>query len=183
MPGELPTMFKCWLLIAIIVSGLSGLLYATVQQVLREGANDPQIQMAEDAAATLTAGGQVQSVVPPGEVDIAKSLATYMIVFDESGKPVAASARLNGQIPTIPAGVFNYVRQNGEDRITWQPQPGVRSAVVVTRFQGATSGFVLVGRSLREVEIREDDLLQIDFVGWAGILIVTFFATMIFLEI
>jgi len=164
---------------AAIVTGLSGLLYAAVQQDLRQSANDPQIQMAEDTAAKLADGQQVQNVVPSEKVDIANSLAPYVIVFDATGKPIASSVQLNGQTPTIPSGVFDYVRQNGEDRITWQPQSGVRSAIVVTQFKGPNSGFVLAGRSLREVEIREDDIMHLILLGWIAILLVTLFATAI----
>jgi len=164
---------------AAIVTGLSGLLYAAVQQDLRQSANDPQIQMAEDTAAKLADGQQVQNVVPAEKVDIANSLAPYIIVFDATGKPIASSVQLNGQTPTIPSGVFDYVRQNGEDRITWQPQSGVRSAIVVTQFKGPNSGFVLAGRSLREVEIREDDIMHLILLGWIAILLVTLLATAI----
>ncbi len=142
-------------------------------QDIRLGANDLQIQMAEDAATKLANGQSVQSVVPAEKVDIAKSLAPYIIVFDASGKPVASSAQLGGQTPTIPSGVLDAVRRSGEDRITWQPQSGVRSAVVVTRFSGSNSGFVLAGRSLREAEKRIDGIGQIVLVGWGGILLVS----------
>ena len=168
-----------WLLVAIVVTGLVGLLYTAVQQNLRQGANDPQIQMAEDAAAELEGGQSVQYVVPSGKVDIAKSLAPYLIIFDANGNPIASSAQLDGQPPTIPSGVFDSVRQMGEDRITWQPQAGVRSAIVVTQFKGSTSGFVLAGRSLREVEKREDGLLQILIAGWLVMILATFVATAI----
>jgi len=175
----LKTILKYWLLMAAIVTGLSGLLYAAVQQDLRQSANDPQIQMAEDTAAKLADGQQVQNVVPSEKVDIANSLAPYIIIFDATGKPIASSVQLNGQTPTIPSGVFDYVRQNGEDRITWQPQSGVRSAIVVTQFKGPNPGFVLAGRSLREVEIREDDIMHLILLGWIAILLVTLLATAI----
>jgi len=161
------------------ITGLVGLCYAVVQQDIRQSANDPQIQIAEDSAAKLTDGQSIQNVVPSEKVDIAKSLAPYIIVFDATGKPLASSALLNGQTPTIPAGVFDYIKSNGEDRITWQPQPGVRSAVVVTQFKGSNSGFVLVGRSLREVEILEDHILQLLIIGGIGMLFATFLATAI----
>ncbi len=170
----LKTILKYWLLIAVIVGGLIGLNYAAIQQVLRQGADNPQIQIAEDTAAKLASGQQLQSVVPTEQVDIASSLASYIIVFDASGKPIASSAQLNGQIPTLPSGVFDYVRQNGEDRITWTPQSGVREAIVVTHFKGANSGFVVAGRSLREAEKLVDDIGQILLVGWIGMLFVTF---------
>ncbi len=176
---NLKTTLKYWLRIAIIICGLCGIFYVAIQQELRQGANDPQIQMAEDAAAQLAGGQQARDVVPAQKVDIATSLAPYIIIFDNTGKPIASSAQLNGQTPTIPSGVFDYVRQNGEDRITWQPQPGVRSAIVVTQFKGPNSGFVVAGRSLREVEIREDDALHITLLGMVALLLISFVATAI----
>lgn len=168
---------------AVIITGCSGLIYIAVQQDLRQSANDPQIRMAEDAAAKLASGQQVQIIVPKEKVDIAKSLAPYIIVFDATGKPIASSAQLDGLTPTIPPGVFDYVRQHGEDRITWQPQPGVRSAVVVTQFQGPNSGFVLAGRSLREVEIREDNILHIVELGCIAMLLISLLATAIIFKV
>ena len=176
------TILKYWLLIVVVVTGLCGLVYGVVQQDIRQGANNPQIQMAEDAAAKLASGQAAQSVVPAEKVDIAKSLAPYIIVFDASGKPVASSAQLGGQTPTVPSGVFDAVRQSGEDRITWQPQVGVRSAIVVMRFSGSSSGFVLAGRSLREAEERIDHMGQIVLVGWGGIVVVSLLAVVILLR-
>ena len=170
-------VLKYWLLVAIVVSGLCFLAYGLLQQDLRQNANDPQIQMAEDAAAQLAAGQPIQAVMPANKVDIARSLAPYMIVFDANGKPIASSAVLDGQTPTIPTGVFDSVRRGNEDRITWQPQPGVRSAIVVTQYKGATAGFVLAGRSLREVENRENAMQEITFIIWFALLVVTFAAT------
>jgi hypothetical protein len=167
------TIVKYWLLTVVVLTGLCGLLYIVAQQGLRLGANDPQIQMAEDIAEKLRTGQQLQSVLPTDKVDIANSLAPYVILFDTTGKPVASSAQLNGQTPTVPSGVFEYVRQNGEDRFTWQPQAGVRSAVVVTKFTGANSGFILAGRSLREVEKREDNSMMLILFSWIVLLLIT----------
>lgn len=80
-------------------------------------------------------------------------------LFLEGGGPIAGSGTLDGKLPTLPPGVFDFTRQNGQDGITWQPQPDVRSAIVVVHYNGLQSGFVLAGRSLREVEIREDKSL------------------------
>ncbi len=147
---------KPWLPIAAVTTILCGLAYLSVQQDLRMSANDPQIQMAEDAAQGLTQGAAVDTVVPTSQIDIARSLAPFVIVFDNRGNPLASSGLLQGEIPHLPPGVLDYVRQNGEDRITWQPQPGVRMASVVVGFSGVKSGFVLAARSLREIEKRED---------------------------
>ena len=167
----LRTTFKYWVGAAIILTALVFFVSVAVQQVIRQSANDPQVQMAEDTAAKLAKGQSAQVIIPKDNVDIATSLATYIIVFDANGKPIASSAQLNGQTPTIPSGVFDSVRKNGEDRITWQPQDGVRSAIVVTQFKGSNSGFVLVGRSLREAERLEDNLMGLFIFNWLFLLL------------
>lgn len=159
-------VFLYWLPMALVITMLSGLVYVAVQQDLRQGANDPQIQMAQDAAAQLEAGQQPQAVVGAGKVDMAHSLAPYLIVYDQAGNPIASGVQLDGQTPTLPQGVFASVTQSGEDRLSWQPQPGVRSAAVVTRFGGSHPGFVLAGRSLLEVEKRESQLTQEVVSAW-----------------
>ena len=169
--GILKTTFKYWVGTAIIITALVFFVSVALQQVIRQSANDPQVQMAEDTATKLARGQSAQDVVPKESVDIASSLATYMIIFDANGQPIASSAKLNGRTPTIPSGVFNSVRTNGEDRITWQPQDGVRSAVVITQFKGSNSGFVLAGRSLRETERLEDNMMNLFIFNWLFVLL------------
>ena len=65
-----------WVPIAVALTGLCGVVYGSVQQDLRQGANDPQIQMAEDAAASLAAGAVPNSVVPTSQVELSSSLQT-----------------------------------------------------------------------------------------------------------
>jgi hypothetical protein len=150
-----------WLPIAIVTVGICGLVYAGVQQALRQSANDPQIQMAEDAANALAKGAAVETVVPQAEVDVQRSLSPFLIVYDDSGTVLKASGLLNGQVPRLPRGVLDYTRVRGQDRVTWEPQRGVRMAAVVVRYAGQQSGYVLAARSLREVEKREDQQLLI----------------------
>ncbi len=158
---------KAWLPMAVAITMLAGLVYLSVQQAYRLGANDPQIQMAEDGAAALAAGQPAQSIVPAGKVDIAQSLAPYVVVFDADGKSLASNALLHGQAPALPGGVLDVARRQGEDRISYQPEPGARSAVVVAAVQGGQGGFVLAGRSLHEVETRIGQLTQITGLVWA----------------
>src|SRR5947209_5104822 len=85
------------------------------------------------------------------------------MVFDAAGNAVASSAQLHGQQPPFPTSVFDAAREHGQDRITWQPEHGVRSAVVVQRWVG---GFVVAGRSLRSTEEREDQILLLTVLMW-----------------
>lgn len=152
-----------WVPLAVAVTGLGALVYGAVQQDLRQTANDPQAQLAEDAAARLDAGAAPGEVVPTGTVEMAASLAAYVIVFDANGTQVASSARLHGAPPPFPSSVFNSARARGEEAITWQPEAGVRSAVVVQAWRG---GFVVAGRSLRLIEERENHIMLLSAAMW-----------------
>jgi hypothetical protein len=163
--------FLIWLPFAALITFTCLLTDLLVQQSIRQAANDPQIQLAEDISEALSTGAATpDQIIPPGQImDISASLDPYIILYDSTGAPLASSASLNGQTPTLPPGVFASVRQQGEDRITWQPQNGVRGAVIVDSFSGNASssgGFVLVGRSLREVEVREDNILHLALLAW-----------------
>ncbi|MDR3574110.1 MAG: hypothetical protein P4L50_09620 [Anaerolineaceae bacterium] len=166
---------KYWLPLAAAITLFCGLVYAVVQQSYRMGANDPQIQMAEDTARALESGQSASSLVPTGNIDIAQSLAPYIIIYDTNDQPVLSNARLHDQIPVIPSGIFDFTRKNGEDRVSWQPDAGVRSAAVIVPVSGGQGGFVLAGRSLREVEIRESALTYQVEIGW----LVTILASLI----
>jgi len=148
------------------------MIYGSVQQSFRQGANDPQIQMARDIALSLEGGTPITSLSLPAHIDIAKSLAPFVIIYDENGKSLLSTAELAGETPAPPKGVFEYSKNHGEDRITWQPRDDVRSAMVI-KYAGETSkNFVLVGRSLDEVEKREGQLVSHLLFGWVVGLIV-----------
>lgn len=150
--------------LAFLAAALCGLVYIVGQQMLRQAGNNPQIEIAEATAAQISAGGSILDALPAGvastSVDIANSLTPYVVLFDRSGAPLAGNGILNGSLAKLPAGVFEYAAAHGEDRITWQPMPGVRQAAVVVAVSNPNSvaGFVVAGRSLRAVEALEDQL-------------------------
>jgi hypothetical protein len=185
--------FPIWIPFAALLTFACFFSYGLVQQDLRQTANDPQIQIVEDISQALASGGATpQDIVPPGQtLDISTSLDSYVIVYDATGAVLASSATLNGKTPTVPQGVFASLRRygidNAQNRFTWEPAPGVRSAAVVTAFSGPASssqGFVLAGRSLREVEIREDNMLRITVLAWlaglVGMFLIIWFAIWIY---
>ncbi|HTX80478.1 MAG TPA: hypothetical protein VMC62_12455 [Longilinea sp.] len=177
--NRLTSIFRQWLSLAALTIVMCSLVYLVGQQILRQSANDPQIQIAEDAAAELSNGADAQALLPSASTDVAHSLAPFLIIYDDSGKVVASSALLDGSTPQLPDGVLDNVRKNGEDRITWQPKAGVRIATVIVPVTGSTAGFVLAGRSLREVEIREDNIGKLTLLALAVILVGMFFVVAI----
>jgi len=171
------SLFLWWIPPALVITLFAGLIYVTAQQILRQDANDPQIQIAEDMSGLLASGVAPQNLISAGvPTEISKSLATFASIYDDSGTLVISTGTLQGKPISLSQGVFDYVKQHGEDRITWQPEEGVRSAVVVVRYTGAQNGYVVVGRSLREVEARERMIERPIIAVWLILLFISFIA-------
>jgi len=174
---------RCFIPLAVAITGLSGLIYWAVQQDIRIGSYEPQIQLSEDTASTISAGTDPVKAIPAGSIEITKSVAPYLVVFDDNGKVLSTNAKLNGQNPTIPQGVLDFAKANGQDRVSWQPLPGVRSAIIVTHFSNSKiSGSVVSGRSLREPEKRIDLLGSQVGLAYVVTMVATFLATLIFAD-
>jgi hypothetical protein len=76
---------------------------------------------------------------------------------------------LDGKLPQIPHGVFENAKTNMEDGVTWQPRAGVRMALVVESVSSSQNiGYVAVGRSLQEVEVRESNLVKMILMVWVA---------------
>ena len=168
LPVRLRLAILVFLPLAVVATGLAGLVYLVAQQDGRWLANEPQVQLAEDAAARLDAGGTPGDQVGPAPVDIARSLAPFVVVYGTAGTILATDGTLDGQPPAVPAGVLASARATGRDAVTWQPRPGVRIATVTVPWNGGT---VLAGRSLRLVEERADSLEMIVGSGWLATLV------------
>ena len=169
-----------WAYGAIAVTGVCVLAYAIVQQDYRESLNDPQIQLAEDAALRLQNGGAPADIVPPGSplVDLRNSLAPWIAVYDAQGSALEASGQLDGAPPKLPDGVFDtshwlahpsglFYNQSPvlQNRFTWQPESGMRQAVILTRAQNGM--YIAAGRNMREAEQRIEHEGEIVFILWA----------------
>ena len=162
-----------WIPLAALTVLLTGMIYVATQQSYRSGANDPQIQMATDAVNALERGASPQDLVTTNKIDIAGSLAPWLAIYDTSHQIVATSATLHGEPLAPPSGVFDNAQADGVNILTWQPEAGVRSAIVVKSYPG---GFVLAGRSLQSVEERETSLEQLLLIGGLATLALTFTA-------
>ena len=170
---KIKNTFKLWLPFAVVITAFSMLVYAAVQQAYRQGANDPQIQMAVDAAYALEQDKPIDKVIPGDMIDMERSLAPFYIVYNLTGQPVGGTGYLNNSLQTLPAGVLEYTSEEGQDRITWQPQPNVRIAAVIVPYK---NGYVLAGRNMSEVEDRELQTSMFAGVTWILALVATFIA-------
>ena len=158
---------RYWLAMAAVWSGAVIALLLGEQQLLRLQANDPQVQLAEDAARALADGADPRSVLPAGPpVDVGRSLAAFVVVYDAAGAALASSGRLHGVAPRLPDGVLQHALAQGGHRLSWQPEPGVRQALVVVPLRTGAAGFVVAGRSLREVEARKAQVMEFLLLLW-----------------
>ena len=159
-----------WLLLSGVATLLCLALYLVTQQMWRQMANDPQLQMARDAAAALAEGQPADADVPKVSVDMARSLAPFVMVLSDTGAVLASNGRIGGQTRTVPGGVLDFVRTHGEEGVTWQPERGVRIAAVVVRNPQPPGGFVVVGRSLTETQERIAQFGRLITLCWGAIL-------------
>ncbi|MCL5666563.1 MAG: hypothetical protein M1383_02235 [Patescibacteria group bacterium] len=181
----LGAVFKHWLPLGIAIVVLSGLAYLATQQNYRLSANDPQIQIAEDISNSLTQGKALpDNIVPPSPTTgMEESLSPFLVIYSATGTPIGSSVQLDNKIPTPPAGVYDYAKKHGMDKFTWEPKKGIRVAAVAMSYSGTQSGFLIVGRSLREIEKRERQLLIISLVAMAAALVLSFLAAWVIAKI
>lgn len=177
-------VFVSWLPIAIAVTVIFGVTYAAIQQSYRQNANDPQIQMAEDGALLLEQGISVQQLVSQlKKVNISTSLDTFVIFFDSAGDVIANSGYIGtSTIPNVPKGVLQSAKTMDINKVTWQISTGERFAAVIKQYNrkenasSTLSGYILVARSLREIENRAFQLEIIMGIGWIVSMAITLIA-------
>jgi hypothetical protein len=169
------TALISWVPLAVAITAMSLLVEVTVQQSYRTSLNDPQQQIAEDTARVVAAGVDPSIFAPKGAAtEISSSLGTWMAFYDAQLAPKVSTGLLHGTIPTIPGGVFKTATEHGSYSVTWQPEPGVRQALVIV--PAGEKGFAVAGRNMRAVEDREAQLGWLVLVGWAASMLATFLA-------
>ena len=157
-----------WLPFAVVSTVLCGFVHAAVQREMRGAADDLPAQIAQDIAVRLEAGMPASSAVGGMNIDPSRSLAPFVVIFGSGGNAIlASSVVLHDKAPVIPRGVLEHAVAAGENRVTWEPEPGARSAIVAVATKGKAPSIVVAGHSLREVEKRERNLTTLTLVAWA----------------
>lgn len=161
-------VFKNWAPFAVVLTIALGAVYVVSQQVLRQSANDPQIQLVEDWSEQIASGTAPTGLSLGPFIDPNHSLAPFGIVYNANGSIASSSAAAPSSMAQ-PDGVLAAADKalNNELRFTWQPSTGTRFAAIIKR---ATFGdnvyYVLSARNLREVEKREDTLMVLAIGLW-----------------
>lgn len=83
-------------------------------------------------------------------------------------KNLIATSVMTGD-PSYPASVLDYVGQNGESRVTWQPASGLRYASVAIKYD---NGYIVAARSLSETERLIDTIGKLVLAAWLAFVII-----------
>ncbi len=151
-----------YILVCFLVTLFSGLVFVTTQQSLRLSANDPQAQITQDILNSLSQGADPKQLSPT-TVDMTKATSAFVIIYDNNEKAVGTTVQLDKKTPVPPKGAFEKTKKNNESRFTWEPKDELRQAVVMVKYK---DGFVLVGKSLGEIENRIKIIMRIVGVAW-----------------
>ncbi len=142
---------RLWLLVVTIGCGLLLFGYVGLQQSLRIGMNDPQLQMAQDIASKLSQGASASSVVPTTAlVDESQSLAPFVTIVDNNTRVLASSGKIGDRVPLPPTSAFPDSQNRSNNWFTWQHDK-IRDAAVIVPY-GNHAGYVLVARSMSQAE-------------------------------
>jgi hypothetical protein len=164
---RLASLVRNWFALAATWTLAAGAIVLVQHQVLRQQADEPQVQMAEDAARRLGKGVDALNVLPVGEsVPIEASRSPWLAVYDKYGAPLSSSGRFRGSAPRLPRGVFKFAQEYRGHRLSWEPSPGVRQALVIVVLPDAA--FVVCGRSLQETELRKRQVLKLMLAVWSA---------------
>jgi hypothetical protein len=153
-----------WIIGVVVATSALGTVYLVAQQLDRQAADQVGAQLATQVAGDLSSGSTATVDGLP-RVDLAASLAPFVVVYDSSGHPVAGNGYLDGRLAEPPAGVIATAASEGSNHVTWQPRPGLRFATVEVR---SGDRVVMGAQSLIPTEQRADRLGMLVALAWIG---------------
>ncbi|MFE5838814.1 hypothetical protein [Arthrobacter sp. NPDC056493] len=154
-----------WLTAAVVVTALFGSVYLVLQQVERRSANDAPAAAA--AAQVQLIGAGTASAGP--RLELTPDSGVFILVYGADDRPESGTATLHKELPLIPAGVLEAARRTGYDAVTWQPEPGLRLAIIARPSDGRV---IVAGQSLAPYEDRDGFTLAVLALGWLGSVLV-----------
>ncbi|WP_426519464.1 hypothetical protein ACPPVQ_05560 [Diaminobutyricibacter sp. McL0618] len=165
-----------WVIGVIVATFTLGTVYVVAQQLDRQGADQVGAQLATQVASDLSSGSSATVDALP-RVDLAASLAPFVVVYDSSGHPIAGNGYLDGDLAEPPSGVISDAASGGSNHVTWQPRPGLRFATVEVR---SGDHVVMGAQSLIPTEDRANRLGLLITFAWLGTMVVLGLAALAF---
>ncbi|MEW1810187.1 hypothetical protein AB0284_05725 [Pseudarthrobacter phenanthrenivorans] len=147
-----------WVAGAAIVTIVFATLYLTLQHIGRRSVND---------ALAAAVDAQIQQIGSDPEtgprLELTQESGTFLMVYGQDNKPIFTTVTLHGEVPNLPTGVLDTTRATGADEVTWQPETGLRMAIVARQTAGKV---VVAGQSLTRFETTDKSTQLIVAAGW-----------------
>ncbi len=137
----------------------------TGRLVLRQQANDPQVEVTEQVAGIIRQGAPLDAIVGAAQqIELNDSDALFVAIFDQDKNLAGSTALVNGQSISVPAESFDLAKAQGDYRFDLEVSEGRKMAAVIRPVDD--TAYVLAGRSLAEFEKRADTLSLPIWIGW-----------------
>ena len=158
-----------WLPYAFVVSILILFVTVSIRSYVRTSVNEQLIVVTENLAADMFRNDVPSAPLPSAEVvDVERSIAPFVILYDSNGQPTDGTGKLNDTFPGLPQKITEHARTHSEYRLDWKPQANTRLAIVVRYYQNdQRAGFVLAGKNLRETNNQLSRLYILSAATWA----------------
>lgn len=170
-------ILKSWSPLGLTITLIFLVIYLVMTQSYRHNSYDPQIQVVNDYVNNLEDGKKIDPAKITSKVNIKTSLSSFVMFFDKDQKTLASTAKIGGATPTLPKELLQDAKKKGEVRVIWEPEKGIKTATVVRYYQAKdNSGYVVTGRSLKEVENRISNLNYLITIGFIVTIILSFLA-------
>ena len=124
----------------------AGCTYVSFQQIERNNANGHAAMTAKQVIYELENGKSLQEALPV-DTNISTTITPFVFVYDNN-KNLVASSSDNSDI-VYPNSCLEQIDKTGENRVTWQPEKGLRFATVGIKYK---NGYVIGAYSLSESE-------------------------------
>ena len=108
-------------------------------------------------------------------IDLASSDSLFIVIYDAAGVCHNSTAKIHGVDPLIPLGALTVSREKRENKITWQPEAGIRAAIVILPWTlNGLDGYVVAGKSLRRTDLRIAARKQRTLISFLATIVVLF---------
>lgn len=146
---------------AILFSLVMVLIYATAQQPYRSEAYEPQ-----DTSFKMEHSRTCCYYLMEG-TDTQQNIGTFIRFYNSNGKLIYSGGTISSKAPNVPKGVLDTAKQHYTNNIAPQPTAQVHLAAVAAYTGKQDTSYVVVARSLHEVENCESNLIKTVVIFWA----------------
>jgi hypothetical protein len=170
-----------WLMLMVAGFFTAGCTYVAFHQTQRENASTQAATVAQQVAWSINNSVRYEDALAPYDqqttpfginvprTDMTVTNTPAVMIFNEKGEMIYTSNTVTNDSWEIPSGVFDVIRKDGENRVTWQPVDDQRFAIVGLKahpLDTTEQTYYVVGAvSMDEAERDDNSISRVLLVG------------------